>query len=459
MLSFPISKQVGGLMSFSPLDSQLYSASFSDPRVATIFSDVHHVRTMLEVEAALALAQGKLGVIPQAAANTIDTASRTLEPNLEWLRSGIANDGFPVIELVRQLRESLSSDAANFVHFGATTQDILDTARVLQSRAALEIMIPNLEQVMAQLARLVDLHRNTLMAGRTHTQHALPITFGFKVANWLAPLLRHLERWQEIKARVLVVQFGGAVGTLAALGNHGFEVQQALARELDLNLPLMPWHTQRDGVTELANWLALVSSSLGKMAQDVLLLVQSEIGELRETADSSRGGSSTMPQKSNPVLSELILSAARMNSGLLSSVHQTMLHEHERGTHGMQLEWLSLAQMIGLTSGALTNAVQLSESLVVNEARMLENLKASNGLMLAEALSNELAKHMPKTEAKKISAQIVQEAVQSKRHLIDVARGIVQLPLVWDDLTEANYLGSNNIFIDRVLAAAKKENP
>lgn len=445
-------------MSFSPLDLPLYGASFSDPRVAEIFSDANHVRTMLEVEAALALAQATLGLIPQAAANAIHGASKTLKPDFELLRAGIANDGFPVIELVRQLREHLPGDAASFVHFGATTQDILDTAFVLQSRAALEIMLPNLERLISQLAQLADLHRHTLMAGRTHTQQALPITFGFKVAGWLAPLLRHLERWHELKHRVLVVQFGGAVGTLAALGNRGLEVQIELARALNLNVPAMPWHTQRDGVTELANWLALVSSSLGKMAQDVLLLAQSEIGELRETSDASRGGSSTMPQKSNPIVSELILSAARMNASLLSSVHQAMLHEHERGTHGMQLEWLSLNPMFALTSGALEKTGLLLKNIVVNETRMLENLKASNGLMLAEALTIELAKHLPKVDAKKMTAQIVQETMKSKRHLIDVARETIDLPLAWNGLTEANYLGLSQVFIDRVLAAAKKEN-
>lgn len=445
-------------MSFSPLDLPLYGASFSDPRVAEIFSDANHVRTMLEVEAALALAQATLGLIPQAAANAIHGASKTLKPDFELLRAGIANDGFPVIELVRQLREHLPGDAASFVHFGATTQDILDTAFVLQSRAALEIMLPNLERLISQLAQLADLHRHTLMAGRTHTQQALPITFGFKVAGWLAPLLRHLERWHELKHRVLVVQFGGAVGTLAALGNRGLEVQIELARALNLNVPAMPWHTQRDGVTELANWLALVSSSLGKMAQDVLLLAQSEIGELRETSDASRGGSSTMPQKSNPIVSELILSAARMNASLLSSVHQAMLHEHERGTHGMQLEWLSLNPMFALTSGTLEKTGLLLKNIVVNETRMLENLKASNGLMLAEALTIELAKHLPKVDAKKMTAQIVQETMKSKRHLIDVARETIDLPLAWNGLTEANYLGLSQVFIDRVLAAAKKEN-
>ncbi len=444
-------------MAFSALDSQLYGSSFADPEVTKIFSDAVHVKTMLEVEAALARAQGKLGVIPLEAANAIDAATRTLEVDVEGLKAGIENDGFPVIELVRQLREHLAQDeAADFVHFGATTQDILDTARVLQLRVALEMMVQHLERLIANFASLARRHQHSLIAGRTHTQQALPITFGFKVASWLTPLIRHHARWKELEPRVMVVQFGGAVGTLAALGNRGFDVLSALASELDLNLPLMAWHTQRDNMAELAGWLSMLTGSLGKIAQDVLLLAQSEIAELRESSDASRGGSSTMPQKSNPVISELILTAARMNTNLLGGVHQAMLHEHERGTHGMQLEWLTLGQMIGLTSGALEKTVFLSENLVVNQARMLENIKASQGLMLSEALSFALAAFMDKSSAKKLSAKIAQEAIASKRHLIDVAKEQVSAKIDWDALTEANTLGSSDVFVDRVLEAAER---
>jgi 3-carboxy-cis,cis-muconate cycloisomerase len=410
--------------------------------VAKLFSDEHHIKTMLEVEAALAQAQAKLGLIPADAALEIEHAAQSLEVDFGQLRAGIANDGFPVIELVKQLRKKASSNAADFVHFGATTQDILDTANTLRIRDALEIIRELLEAVIAQLAQLARVHRNTIMAGRTHMQQALPITFGFKVAGWLTPLLRHHERLRELEPRINVVQFGGAVGTLAALGNRGLEVQAALAIELKLNEPLMPWHTQRDNIAELTGWLALVTSSLGKMAQDVLLLAQSEIAEVRESNDANRGGSSTMPQKSNPITSESILTIARMNATLLPALHHANLHEHERGTHGMQLEWLTLAQMIGLTSGALEKSVSLVENMVVNEDRMLENVQASHGLMLAEALSFALAQHMPKSEAKKLSADLAREALETKRNLIELA------------LQESNYLGSSDSMIDRVLEAA-----
>ena len=440
----------------SPIDSTLYGHAWSDARVTALYADEQHVQCLLEVEAALARAQGKLGVIPASAANEIDAACKTLEVDPELLRAGIEHDGFPIMALVTQLRAHVSSEAANAVHFGATTQDIMDTASVLQTRAALKIIRQALEQVISSLARLANRHRDTLMAGRTHTQHALPITFGFKVAGWLAPLVRHHERLQELEKRVLVVQFGGAVGTLAALGDRGLEVQHALARELHLHEPLLPWHTQRDSIAELASWLSMLTVSLGKVAQDVLLLAQSEIAELRESNDTSRGGSSTMPQKSNPITSELILTAARMNATLVSGVHHAMIQEHERGTHGWQLEWHTLPQMMALTCGALENALRLSGHLVVNETRMLENVQASHGLMLAEALSFALAEHMPRDEAKKLSASIAREALAGNRHLIEVARAHVTVPLDWDALTESQYLGSSAEWIARVLEAAER---
>jgi 3-carboxy-cis,cis-muconate cycloisomerase len=442
------------MSSFSPLDSQLYGASFTNDRVAELFTDAHHVKTMLEVEAALARVQARLGMIPKDTALEIERAAQSLEVDFVQLRVGIKNDGFPVIELMQQLRSNVSSRAADVVHFGATTQDILDTANALRIRGALEIIRELLEAVIAQLAQLARAHRGTIMAGRTHTQQALPITFGFKVAGWLAPLLRHHERLQELEPRINVVQFGGAVGTLAALGNRGLEVQAALAIELNLNEPLMPWHTQRDNIAELAGWMAIVTSSLGKMAQDVLLLVQSEIAEVRESNDANRGGSSTMPQKSNPIISELILTIGRMNATLLPALHHANLHEHERGTHGMQLEWLTLTQMIGLTSGALEQAVNLSQNIMVNVDRMLENVRASHGLMLAEALSFALAQHMPKSEAKKWSADLAREALETKRNLIELARAKITASIDWDSLQESNYLGSSDAMIDRVLEAA-----
>jgi 3-carboxy-cis,cis-muconate cycloisomerase len=296
------------------------------------------------------------------------------------------------------------------------------------------------------------------MAGRTHSQQALPIPFGLKVAGWLAPLLRHRQRLIELKPRVLVVQLGGAAGTLASLGKSGLKVQAELASELNLGVLLMPWHTQRDNLAEMAGWLSLVSGSLAKMAQDVILMAQTEVGEVRESADRSRGGSSTMPQKSNPIVSELIIAAARTNASLLAAMHQALVQEHERATHGWQVEWLNLPPMFALTSAALNKAVFLSEHLVVDEARMRQNVSAANGLMLAEAITFALTPFMSRAEARQLVAESSQVTLEQGRHLIDVVRGKTDAPVDWQALRdETAYLGSSDAFIDRVLEAAGQE--
>ena len=254
-----------------------------------------------------------------------------------------------------------------------------------------------------------------------------------------------------------MVQFGGAAGTLASLGERGIVVQEALAAELGLGIPLLPWHTQRDTLAELAGWLSLVSGSLAKMGQDLILLAQTEVGEVRESADLARGGSSTMPQKSNPIISELIIAAHRTNAGLLSSVHQALVQEHERATHGWQVEWLSLPQMFALSGAALNKALFLSENLVVDEARMQANVAASNGLMLAEAISFALADYMDRAEAKQLIKEAGQMALDQERHLVDVVREKVDAPVDWQALKdESAYLGSAVAFIDRILTEAEQ---
>ena len=446
-------------MAFSPTDSAIFSQLFGDTELAAIFSDVQFVRHMLNVEAALAQVQGRLGVIPTDAAAHIASTAAALEIDFALLQAGTEKAGLPVIELVRQLRAAVhktaGAGAASYVHWGATTQDIMDTALVLQIRAALTILETKLRQVVQHLAQLAERHRHTLMAGRTHSQQALPITFGLKAANWLAPLLRHQQRLAQLKPRLLTVQFGGAAGTLASLGADGLVVVEALAAELDLNTPLLPWHTQRDNLAELAGWLSLISGSLAKMAQDIILLAQSEVGEVQESADRSRGGSSTMPQKSNPIISELIIAAARANAAQLSAMHGALIQEHERATHGWQLEWLTLPQMFAHTATALNKALLLSQNLAVDAARMRQNVAASNGLMLAEAVSFALAAHMARSAAKALVTQAVQTALAEDRHLVDVVQGMTEAPVDWETLRdERNYLGAAQQFIDRVLAEA-----
>lgn len=451
-------------MSFFPADSKIYAPLFSDPEVAEIFSDEQFVRCMLDVEAALARVQSRLDVIPAKAGEKISAAAAGLAVDIEELQAGTERAGFPVIALVEQLRKQVGGDEASYVHWGATTQDIMDTALVLQIRSSLGVIGGNLRRLIERLAALTSRYRDTLMAGRTHSQQALPIPLGLKIAGWLAPLLRHRQRMAAISERVLVVQFGGAAGTLASLGESGASVQVELARELDLGVPLTPWHTQRDNLAELAGWLALVTGGLAKMGQDIILLAQTEVAEVRETDDPSRGGSSTMPQKNNPILSEGLVAAGRANASLLASMHQALVQEHERATHGWQLEWLTLPQMFALTASALKRAVFLSENLVVDEGRMRQNVASSNGLMLAEAVTFALAPSlMSRSEAKELVAAACRLAADQDRHLVDVVREQVELPsgaeeIDWEGLREAGaYLGSADSFIDRVLQAAESE--
>jgi 3-carboxy-cis,cis-muconate cycloisomerase len=443
-------------MPFTPADSQIFSPLFGDPELAALLSDEESLRRMLQVEGLLARAEGRLGVIPPEAGEAI--AAAALSPtaasriDLEKLRAGVERDGFPVIELVRQLRQWVGEPHGDAVHTGATTQDILDTALVLQLRAALEVIERRLESLISALAHLADRHRHTLMAGRTHSQQAVPVTFGLKAAGWLAPLLRDRDRLRELKLRLLVVQLGGAAGTLAALGERGLEVQQALSAELGLAVPPMPWHTQRDNLAELAGWLSLLTGSLAKMAQDVILLAQSEVGEVQESADADRGGSSAMPQKSNPVTSELIVALARANAAQLAAMHQAMIQEHERGTHGWQLEWLTLPQMLGSTAAAVRHAGWLAENLQVDEARMAANVRASHGVLLAEALSDALAPSLGRGEAKALVSQAAREAIARGENLVDVVKAKSSADLDWEVLRrEDRYLGSVDVWIDRVI--------
>jgi 3-carboxy-cis,cis-muconate cycloisomerase len=435
------------------LTMTLLTSIFHDDVVAHHFSDEQFVASMLQFEAALARVQGRMGIIPSAAAARIEAVSKDFVADKNDLAEGMETSSVPTIALVKQLREAVGAPYGAYVHWGATSQDVMDTALMLQLRPCIQALRARLSAVTEQLAATADQHRQTLMAGRTHSQQALPITFGFKAAQWLAPLVRHQARLEQITPRLLVLQFGGAVGTLASLNGDGLRVAQALAEELDLGLPIMAWHTQRDTLAEFAAWLSLVTGSLAKMAQDVILLAQSEIGEVLESNDPSRGGSSTLPHKRNPVISEIIVACARQNAALLASMHQAMIQEQERATGSWQIEWQVLPQMLHLALTALRRAHSLSTHLVVNVERMAANVQATRGLMLTEALALALAPHIGQEEAKQIVKACASVALDEDRHLVDVVQEKVDIPLDWKSLRdERRYLGSADAFIERVLA-------
>jgi 3-carboxy-cis,cis-muconate cycloisomerase len=444
------------------LDSSIFGPLFIDEQVVRTLDDQAQVRALVEVEAALARVQARLGIIPLAAAEQIRRAADAKKINIAALTKETGRSGFPIIALVRELGKLVGTEAASFIHWGATTQDIMDTACILQLRAVIKFFEDQLAELTRQLTELADRHRTTVMVGRTHGQQALPVSFGLKVASWLTPLIRHAERLKEIVPRLLVVQFGGAAGTLAALGDQGLTVMQALADELDLAVPVMPWHAQRDNLVEFAGWLSLVTGSLGKMAQDIILLAQNEVGEVAESAEEGRGGSSTMPQKMNPITSELILAVARTNASLLSAMHHAQIQEHERATHGWQVEWLTLPQMVLLTSGALKHAIYLSKNLQVNQKRMRENIARTNDIALSEAVVFALSKVMDRAKADELVKKAVAVAISEGKSLIEVVKdatiGMIPAGAVdWKALAwPQNYLGSTEQIINRVLQHARK---
>jgi len=445
----------------TPLDSVIFKPLFSDDEIAKLLSDHAFVRALVEVEIALARAEARVGVIPTNAAEQIGHV-RAEKIDVAALATGTVRSGFPIIALVQELRKQVSVEAAPYIHWGATTQDIIDSACVLQLRAAADLFKARLGEIARHLSTLTDSHRNTILPGRTHGQQALPVTFGLKVAAWLAPLLRHLQRLEEILPRLLVVQFGGAAGTLAALGDRGLAVAEELAKELKLGVPVMPWHAQRDSFVEFASWLSLVTGSLGKMAQDIILMAQTEVGEIGESAEKGRGGSSTMPQKSNPITSELIVAAARTNAALLSAMHQAQIQEHERATHGWQVEWLTLPQMITLAGAALKHALYLAENLQADINVMRANISRANDVILAEAAVFALATVMPRLQAEELVKKACAAAVAENTPLIGVVErlaidSVTKGEIDWQALARPEkYLGVTDEIINQVLTRAEK---
>lgn len=444
-------------MTISPLDSPLFGTLLSDPDLQAIFSDERLISEMIHVERALARAQGRLGVIPVEHAAEIDRALDGLIVPAADLAAGTAADGVPVPALVRALRQAVGGAAAGFVHWGATSQDILDTAAMRQIQSALTILEVRLWDVSQSLGDLADRHRTTIMVARTRMQQATPTTFGLKAATWLAPLTRHRQRLVELRPRAVTAVLGGAVGNLAAMGGRGLDVAAAVARELDLPAAATPWHVQRDGVFEIAAWMAQVSGSLGKIAGDVILLAQNEVGEL---GLSGGGGSSTMPNKTNPVRCEAIVALARTNAGLIGTLAQAVLHGQERDGAAWTQEWLLLPQMIAGAGACLSGMRTLLGSLSVDTERMAANLAATNGLVLAENASFTLAVHMDRAQAQAVVKSACTAAVATGQHLIDVLRDSIDAPIDWQALRlPQTALGRNDDLIDIILANARATRP
>jgi len=443
----------------------LLDALFGSTAMGEVFSDAARLQHMLDFEAALARAEARCGVIPAPAALAISSKCKAGLLDANALATATAASLNPAIPLVKQLTALVAKDdpeAARFVHWGATSQDANDTGLVLQMRQGLDILEADLETLCGGLTQLAQKYRSTPVTGRTLMQHALPTTFGVKVAGWLDAMNRHRERFAQIKVRALVLQFGGAVGTLAALGDRGLQVAEALAAELQLALPAMPWHTQRDRVAEVATTLGLCTGTLGKIARDISLHMQTEIAEVFEPAGAGRGGSSAMPHKRNPVSAAVVLSAAMRVPGLVSTMLSAMVQEDERGIGDWQAEWETLPEIFRLTGGALHQTAAIVPHLEIDAARMRHNLDATQGLIFAEAVSTALGDQIGKAAAHTLLEEASRQARESGKHLREV---LVLNRAVTECLTPADldrlfvpekYLGVAEELVDRVIDASRK---
>ena len=354
-------------------------------------------------------------------------------------------------------------DAARYVHWGATSQDAMDTGLVLQLRQFLTLLGADLGRLAASLAQLADKQRETPLAGRTWLQHALPVTMGLKAAGWLDAITRHRARLAGVGRRALALQFGGAAGTLAALGDRGLQVAETLARDLGLTLPALPWHSHRDRLVEVATTLGLLVGTLGKIARDVSLLMQTDVAEALEPGGEGRGESSTMPHKRNPVAGAVVLAAATRAPGLVATLLAAMVQEHERGLGGWHAEWETLPALCLLTAGALRQTAETMEGIELDPAQMRANLEATHGQILAEAVTMRLGPRMGRLAAHELVARACREARESQRHLREV---LAQDPMASRHLTPAdldvlfdpaNYLGVANAFVDRALESRRPD--
>ncbi|MBY5378323.1 adenylosuccinate lyase family protein [Rhizobium leguminosarum] len=444
------------MSSLSLIDSPVFGGSFVDADMRALFDSDAFVSRCVETEVALAKAQARLGIVSKAAAQTIAVAARTIRFDQSRLMRETELVGYPILPIVEQLADACG-EAGRYLHWGATTQDIMDTATVLQIRAALVLIERRLVDTIDALHSLAAEHRDTPMAGRTHLQHALPITFGYKAAVWLSALERHHERLAQLRPRVLIVQFSGASGTLASLGEEGLAVQAELAKILGLAAPTITWHSARDGMAEAVQLLALVCGSLAKIAFDVSVMMTTELGEVSEPYTRHRGASSTMPQKRNPVSCELIIAAAKMVRQHAGLMLDAMVHDFERATGAWHVEWAAIPESFGLTSGALVQASFMLSGLVVHPDRMLKNLGISRGLIVAEAVMMALAPFTGRQTAHDLVYAACRHAVETDRSLFDVLVEVqdVVVPLGRERLRSltdpANYLGSASRMVDQIL--------
>ncbi len=444
-------------------ESLIFRDMFGTAAMRAVFADETLIERYLEVEVALAKVQAALAIIPAEAAPAIAEAARTIQIDFDRFRHETEITGYPILPLVHQLSEA-AGGAGGYVHWGATTQDIMDSATILQVRAALDIVGADLEELRDILAKLALRYRDTPMAGRTHLQQALPVTFGYKVAVWLSMIERHTERLAQMRPRVLLGQFAGAAGTLASLGTEGLKVQAALCAELGLARPSATWHVARDGLAEVVAFLGLITGSLAKIATDVMIMMTTEFAEVAEPFVKGRGASSTMPQKRNPISSELMLAAAKAVRQHVALMLDGMVHDFERATGPWHAEWIAIPESFILTGGALEQAKFMLGGLIVDAERMRANLDISGGLIVAEAVMMAAAPKLGRQHAHDVVYDACRIAATEKRLLADVLAEVPEIVAALGGIEAirhhcdpANYLGLAPQMVDALLDQIKQK--
>jgi 3-carboxy-cis,cis-muconate cycloisomerase len=445
-------------MAATAIDSEIFRHIFSTEPMRRIFSDRARVQYYLDIEAALARVQARLGIIPQAAADEICRHCDAEQYDMAKLKTQTERIGYPVLPVVQQLVGLCKDGLGEWCHWGATTQDITDTATVLQIRDALKLVEDDLTAISGSLAELAKRYRDTPMAARSNLQQAVPITFGYKMAVILAGIERHRERLKQMRPRVLVGEFGGAAGNLSSLGTRGLEVQQGLMAELGLGQPEIAWHTMHDRFAEVGCFLGLVTGTVNKVATDVKLMMQTEVEEVFEPFHEGRGSSSTMPQKRNPISTLYITATTAMVRQHVAALLNAMDQDHERATGNWEIEWIAMPEIFCLSAGALGQARFLIGGLQVNPERMRANLDVTRGLIVSEAVMMGLGAHLGRQRAHDLVYDICRKVIETGKPFLDLLAADPEIskhvgrPELAKLVDPANYLGLCGKMVDRVLA-------
>jgi len=445
-------------MASTIIDSAIFQGIFTSDAMRQVWSDENRTRKYVDIERALAKVQGRLGLIPQEAADEIISHCQFDQIDMVKLRAQTERIGYPILGVVSQINALCRDKLGEYVHWGATTQDITDTATVLQIREALELVDADLAAISKAMADLARKHRLTPMIGRSNLQQAIPITFGYKMAGLLSAIERHRTRLAQLRPRVLVGEFAGAAGTLASLATGAMETQAGLMEELGLGQPDIAWHTIRDNIAEVGCFLGLVGGTLGKLSMDVKLMMQTEVGEVYEPFAHGRGSSSTMPQKRNPISSCYIHAQVSVVRQHAAALMDAMIADHERSTGPWEIEWIVLPEAFCLMAGALKQARFVLEGLEVDAAQMRANIDMTGGLVMSEAVMMGLGTYIGREYAHDLVYDICRVAVKEKRPLLDL---LCEHPEINKHLDRAalarlcdpaNYLGQSGVMVDRVLS-------